>query len=88
MSKSPRGKPRLDKLVHASPVWADMLCRDFEVIKRILRETNPDSYPAINRSAEKIAEIVDVEIGEDLHDDSDCCGNHLFGPNEFHNPDK
>ena len=59
-------KPRLDKLVRASPVWADMLCRDVEKIKHILRETNPDSYPAINRSALKIAEIVDVHIGEDL----------------------
>jgi len=49
-----------------SPVWADIMCRDMEKIQWILRETNPDSYPAINRSAEKIAEIVDVEIGEGL----------------------
>ena len=42
------------------------MCRDFEEIKNILRETNPDSYPAINRAALKIAEIVDVYIGEGL----------------------
>ena len=59
-------KPKLDKLVHASPVWVDFMCRDFEEIKNILRETNPDSYPAINRAALKIAEIVDVYIGEGL----------------------
>ena len=49
-----------------SPVWADIMCRDFEKIKEILRETNPDSYPAIDRAAKKIAEIVDVYIGEGL----------------------
>ena len=51
-----------------SPVWADIMCRDFETIKEILRETNPDSYPAIERAAKEIAEIVDVYIGEGLEE--------------------
>lgn len=61
-------KPRLDKLVHASPVWANMMCRDFEQIKEILRSTDPEDLESIKKSAEAVAEIVDVYIGEGLDD--------------------
>ena len=59
-------KPRIRKLATASPVWADIMARDFEKIQWIIRETDPGLMADINKSLEKIADIVDVYIGEGL----------------------
>ena len=59
-------KPRIRKLATASPVWADIMARDFEKIQWIIRETDPGLMADINKSLEKIADIVDVYIGENL----------------------
>ena len=49
-----------------SPVWADIMHRDMNKIQEILRATDPEDLDNIKKSAEAVAEIVDVYIGEGL----------------------